>query len=106
METQHTAYRQFRSAFGFASTPNTDFGCITPNKFNICSHWFESVWNSTHSISPNYVSIWVCINLKYWSVFGIPSILHDLVYSDSSELRSKLTGFEIEVGLTRIETKR
>ena len=27
---EHTAYRQIRSLFGIASTPNTDFGSITP----------------------------------------------------------------------------
>ena len=44
METQHTAYRQLRSVFGIASTPNTDFGSITPNNFNICIHWVEIAW--------------------------------------------------------------
>ena len=50
MEIQHTAYRQIRSVFGNASISNTDFGSITPNKFNICSHWVESVWkhNTQH----------------------------------------------------------
>ena len=44
MEIQHSAYRQFRSVFGIASIPNTDFGSITPNNFNICSYWVEVVW--------------------------------------------------------------
>ena len=44
METQHTIYRQFMSVFGFASIPKTDFGSLTQNKFNIYSHWLESVW--------------------------------------------------------------
>ena len=44
METQHSAYSQFRSVFGIASIPNTDFGSLTPNKINICSPWLESVW--------------------------------------------------------------
>ena len=50
METQQTAYRQIRSVFGIASFLNTDFGSITPNKFNICSHLVESVWkhNTQH----------------------------------------------------------
>ena len=39
-------------------------------------------------------------------MFGIPSDADtNLVDSDSSKLRLKLTGFEIEVGLTGIETK-
>ena len=48
------------------------------------------------------MSIWDCINPKYWSVFGTPLIpkTDDLVGSGSNELRSKLTGFAIEVGLT------
>ena len=64
---------------------------------------------TTNIMSPIQVSIWDCINPKYWSVFGIPSISNadDLVDSDSrSKLRLKLTGFEIENRLTRIETKR
>ena len=45
-------------------------------------------------------------------MFGIPSIPNtdDLLDLDSSKLRSKfrskLTGFEMQVGLTRIETQR
>ena len=50
MEIQHSAYRQFRSVFGIASIPNSDFGSIKPNKLNICSPWHESVWkqNAQH----------------------------------------------------------
>ena len=52
MEIQHTAYRQIRSVIGTASISNTDFGSITPNKFNICSHWVESVWkHNTQNIA-------------------------------------------------------
>ena len=50
MEIQHTAYRQFKSVFEIDSLPNFDFGSITPNKFNICSHWLQNVWkqNTQH----------------------------------------------------------
>ena len=62
MKTQHSAYRQFRSVFGIASIPNTDFASMTPNKFNIQSHWVEVVWkHNTQHIA----------NLS--SVFGIAS---------------------------------
>ena len=43
MERKHTVYRQIRSVFGIVSIPNTDFGSIASKKFNICSHWVESV---------------------------------------------------------------
>ena len=45
MEIQHTSYCQIKSVIGSASIPNTEFGSLLPNKFNICSHWFESVRN-------------------------------------------------------------
>ena len=43
METQYTVNHQIGSVFGIESIPNTDFGSITPNKLNNCSHWLESV---------------------------------------------------------------
>ena len=50
METQHTAYCQFRPVFGIASIPNTDFGSLKPNKLSFCNPWLESVWkdNAQH----------------------------------------------------------
>ena len=50
MEIQDTAYRQLRSVFEIATTPNTDFGSITPNKFKIYSHSVENIWkhNTEH----------------------------------------------------------
>ena len=51
MEIQHPGYCQIRSVFGIGSTPNTDFGSITPNKFKFFSHWVESVW--THNTQHN-----------------------------------------------------
>ena len=45
METQHTAYRHFRSI------ANTDFGSLTPNNFNSGSNWLESVWKSSNKVS-------------------------------------------------------
>ena len=53
MEIQHSGYRQIRSVFGIASIPNTDFESITPNKFIICSHWVEVVWNHNKQHIPN-----------------------------------------------------
>ena len=40
--------------------------------------------------------MWDCINPKHGLVLGIPSVINtdDLVDSDSSELRSKLTGIQ------------
>ena len=55
---EHTAYRQIRSVFGIASIPNTEFGSITPNKCSIVVIGLRVNGNTTHSISPNYVSIW------------------------------------------------
>ena len=43
-EIQQTAYGENRSVFGIASIPYADFGNTTSNKFNIWSHWVESVW--------------------------------------------------------------
>ena len=77
MEKQRTAYRQIRSIFEIASTPKTNFGSITLNKFNICIHWLESVWkhNAQHIAELGQylrlhkfqilVSIWNSINPKY-----------------------------------------
>ena len=77
MEIQHTVYRQLRSVFGIASIPNTDFGSLTPNKFNICSHCHESVWKhyAQHIVelgqclglhkSQILLSIWDSINPKH-----------------------------------------
>ena len=112
METKHTAYRQSKSLFGTASIPNIGFGSLTPNKINICSNGLESLWKHNAQLFAELGQFLGLINPKYWSVFGIPSIPNSdaLVISDSSELRSKLrsklTRFEIEVGLTRIEIKR
>ena len=44
MKTQHTVYRQFRSVYGIASVPNTDFESLMPSKLEICSPWIESAW--------------------------------------------------------------
>ena len=112
MGTQHTAYRQTRSVFGIASIPNINFGSITSNKFNICSHWLESVWKHNAQHIADLGQHWDCINAKYWTVFEISLIPNtvDLVDSDSSEMRSKLrlklTGFEIEIGLTEIVDRK
>ena len=54
MEIQHSAYRQFRSVFGIASIPNTDFGGITPNKFNIRSPWVEIAWKYNTQFIANF----------------------------------------------------
>ena len=57
-------------------------------KFNICNHWVERIYknNAQHNKSE----------------FGIAKIpnTNDQVDYNSSELGSKLRGFEIEVGLT------
>ena len=117
MEAQHKAYRQLSSVFGIASVPNTDFGSSTPNKFKICSHWLESVWKSNLTAYRRIRSVFGIA-----SVFGIEDQNEVGQYLESvgqylgskfsrsifgiSKLRSKLTGFEIEVGLAKIETKR
>ena len=58
------------------------------------------------SMSPTQVSVWDCINPKYWSIFEIPSIPNQSKMIQQIrlrlKLRSKLTGFEIEVGLTEL----
>ena len=76
-EIQQTAYGEKRPVFGIASVPYTDFGNTTSNKFNIWSHWVESVWkcNTQHIAkldqffglhkSQILVSIWDSINPKY-----------------------------------------
>ena len=50
MGIEHTAYRQNRSVFGIASISDTDFSNTTPEKFNICIYWIESIWkhNTQH----------------------------------------------------------
>ena len=87
METQHTAFRQFKSVFGIASIPNNDFGSLTPNKINTCSPWLESVWKHNAQLIAELVQY-----------LGLHQYL-------GSKFRSKLTGFEIEVGLAGTEAR-
>ena len=61
--TKHTAYRQFRSVFGIASIPNTDFRSLTPNKFNICSNWLESVCKHN---AQHIAEIGQCLGLHHY----------------------------------------
>ena len=86
--TQHTAYRQFRSVFGIASIPNTDFRILSPNKFNIYIHWLENAWkdNAQHIAeldrylglhqSQIQVSIWNSMKCQILITYCIPILLN------------------------------
>ena len=113
LKTQHTAYRQIRAVFGIEPIPNTDFRSIMPNKFNFASHWLECL-ETQRTAYCRIRSVFVTASLpntgQYLRFHQSQTKTDDLADADSSELRSnlrsKLTGFEIDVGLTGNETKR
>ena len=93
MEIEHTAYRQIMLVFGIVFTPNTDFESLTQIKFNICSHWLDSVWkhNAQHIAELFGIA----------SVFGIEVQIEVGQYSGSKLSRSNFV-IEVEIEVDRI----
>ena len=102
MEIQHTAHRHFRSVFWIASIPNTDFGSLTPNKFNICSHCHQIVWKQPTAYR-RFRSVF-----ETASVFGIEVQIEVGQYLGSvgqylgSKFISSVFGIEVEIEVDRI----
>ena len=98
METQHTSYRHFRSVFGIASIPNTDFGSLAPTKFENCSHWLESVWKQ-HTAYRRLRSVF-----ETSSVFGIEvgQYLGSVCQYLGSKFIRSVFGIEVEIEVDRI----